>query len=108
LEVKLCQSHECLKEEKSPRETEAAELWQPGWQNRKQTQQDYRSAPDTDKMHNSEKAANTEGYFGSLWLCQDRKLQTNGKEKVKLLFWQMFPTLLVALAWVTATEIWQW
>jgi hypothetical protein len=26
LEVKLCQSHECLKEEKSPRETEAAEL----------------------------------------------------------------------------------
>ncbi len=64
--------------------------------------------PDTDKMHNSERAANTEDYFGSLWICQDRKLQTDGKEKVKLLFWQMFPTLLVAFAWVTATERWQW
>jgi hypothetical protein len=64
--------------------------------------------PDTDGMHNSERAANTEDYFGSPWICKDRKLQTGGKEKVNLLFWQMFPTLSVALAWVTATERWKW
>ncbi len=99
LEVKFCQSHECLKEEKI--------IWDDKTGNRC-NEITRVMTPDTDGMHNSERAASTEDYFGSLWICQDRKLQTGEKEKVNLLFWQMFPTLLVALAWVTATERWKW
>lgn len=43
LEVKFCQSHECLKEEKSPWETEAAELVTSGMTKQETDKRDYKS-----------------------------------------------------------------